>query len=132
MGARILLIDDDQEFVESIQLILKSAGYDVFTAMDGETGFNAAVCEKPDLIILDVMMKTITEGIRVARQLHHDERTQGIPVLMFSALREVMKLDEDLEPDEINLPVCKFLEKPVPAQKLLSVIQEIIEKAKIS
>ena len=127
MAARILLIDDDRDFVEALKSTLEIEGYEVITAHDGEIGFGMAAREKPDLIVLDVMMKTMTEGLRVARQLHSDDETRGIPVLMLSAIKDVMKLTENLRPDETNLPVSDFLEKPVTPTRLLDEIRKLLK-----
>jgi DNA-binding response OmpR family regulator len=124
--ARILLIDDDRDFVEAVKTTLEIEGYRVLTADNGETGFDTAVREKPDLIVLDVMMKTLTEGLHVARQLHSDDETRGIPVLMLSAIKDVLKLTEDMQPDDTNLPVSEFLEKPVTPTKLIDVIRALL------
>lgn len=126
MVARILLIDDDRDFVEAVKTTLEIEGYRVLTADNGETGFDTAVREKPDLIVLDVMMKTLTEGLHVARQLHSDDETRGIPVLMLSAIKDVLKLTEDMQPDDTNLPVSEFLEKPVTPTKLIDVIRALL------
>jgi DNA-binding response OmpR family regulator len=124
--ARILLIDDDRDFVEAVKTTLEIEGYRVLTADNGETGFDTAAREKPDLIVLDVMMKTMTEGLHVARQLHSDDETRGIPVLMLSAIKDVLKLTEDMQPDDTNLPVSEFLEKPVTPTKLIDVIRALL------
>jgi DNA-binding response OmpR family regulator len=126
LAARILLIDDDRDFVEAVKTTLEIEGYRVLTADNGETGFDTAVREKPDLIVLDVMMKTLTEGLHVARQLHSDDETRGIPVLMLSAIKDVLKLTEDMQPDDTNLPVSEFLEKPVTPTKLIDVIRALL------
>jgi DNA-binding response OmpR family regulator len=127
LAARILLIDDDLDFVQAVKTTLETEGYEVITAHDGETGFGTATREKPDVIVLDVMMKTMTEGLRVARQLHSEEGTRRIPVLMLSAIKDVMKLTENLRPDDVNLPVVEFLEKPVNPTRLLDVIRALLE-----
>lgn len=127
MAAHILLIDDDRDFLEALTAVLEIDGYRVTCAYDGETGYRAAVREKPDVIVLDVMMNTMTEGLHVARQLHNDETTRHIPVLMLSSVRKVLGLTEELAPDDINLPVHRFLEKPIETDKLLSEIGELLE-----
>ena len=127
---RVFIVDDDRDFVDIITYALQKGGYEVFSAFDGENGFHMAVREKPDLIVLDVMMKTVTEGLRVAKELYNDERTRGIPILMLSALKDVLKLSEDFEPDEANLPIHTFLEKPVPPETLLEKIREAYRKRK--
>ena len=128
MASRILIIDDDPEFVEGLKGVLETEGFEIVTASDGETGFTRALEDRPDLIILDVMMRTITEGMRVAQQLHHDERTCKTPVLMLSSIKETLRLAEDLKPDEACLPVAEFLEKPIAPDELVTRIRRALEK----
>jgi adenylate cyclase len=128
LAVRILIIDDDREFVDGVRVGLETEGFEIITANDGETGFARAVGEHPDLIVLDVMMKTVTEGVHVARQLSRDERTCGIPVLMLSSIKETLKLAEDLAPDPVCLPVVKFLEKPVVMDELITQIRAAMKE----
>ncbi|HPY77974.1 MAG TPA: response regulator, partial [Anaerohalosphaeraceae bacterium] len=70
MAKKVLIIDDDADFVESIVNLLEARGYEVSSASNGEEGVKTAKAEKPNLIILDVMMTTKDEGFNVARKLN--------------------------------------------------------------
>ena len=73
MSKKVLMIDDDPEFVDAISNLLDAKGYEVHTASNGKDGVAKAKAEDPDIILLDVMMTTNNEGFNVARELHEDQ-----------------------------------------------------------
>ena len=129
MSNKVLMIDDDPEFVEAISNLLDAKGYDVHTASNGKDGVAKAKAENPDIILLDVMMTTKNEGFNVARELHDDQRLQNTPIIIMTGIRREMNLPFGFEPDETWLPVKRVLEKPVKPEVLLSAISENIRKA---
>lgn len=128
MANKVLLIDDDPEFIEAISNLLDAKDYRVFTASNGSEGVALARKENPDLILLDMMMNTKTEGIDVARELAQDDTLNTIPVIMISGIRKEMNLPFGMEPDSDTLPVKAFLEKPVLPDHLLKAVQQHIRK----
>ncbi len=128
MAKKVLMIDDDPEFVEAISNLLDAKGYDVHTASNGQEGVAKAKAENPDLILLDVMMTTKDEGFNVARELHDDENLKNTPIIMMTGIRREMNLPFGFEPDEAWLPVKRVLEKPVKPEVLLSAVSENIRK----
>ena len=128
MAKKVLMIDDDPEFVEAITNILDAKGYDVVSAGDGKDGVAKAKQEKPDIILLDVMMTTKSEGFDVARELSKDVNLKGTPVIMLTGVRKEMNLPFGFEPDADWLPVKAFLEKPVKPEVLLKTIEDNIKK----
>jgi two-component system alkaline phosphatase synthesis response regulator PhoP len=128
MGKKVLMIDDDPEFVEAITNILDAKGYDVVSANNGKEGVAKAKAEKPDIILLDVMMTTKSEGFDVAREMHNEEALKGTPIVMLTGIRKEMSLPFGFEPDEDWLPVKGVLEKPVKPEVLLKTIEENIKK----
>ena len=129
MSNKVLMIDDDPEFVEAISNLLDAKGYDVHTASNGKDGVAKAKAENPDIILLDVMMTTKNEGFNVARELHEDQRLQNTPIIVMTGIRREMNLPFGFEPDETWLPVKRVLEKPVKPEVLLTAISENIRKA---
>jgi two-component system alkaline phosphatase synthesis response regulator PhoP len=123
---RILLVDDDEDFVESVKVWLEANDLEVMVAYDGATGLNAAIKEKPDLMILDVMMATDTEGIEVSRKIAEIPELNHMPVLMLTGMRKAKNLPFGLEPDANWLPVRVVLEKPVPPDQLLLEIKRLL------
>ena len=128
MAKKVLMIDDDPEFIDAITNILDAKGYDVVSAGDGKDGVAKAKQEKPDIILLDVMMTTKSEGFDVARELSKDANLKGTPVVMLTGVRKEMNLPFGFEPDTDWLPIAAFLEKPVKPETLLKTIEENIKK----
>lgn len=128
MAKKILIVDDDAEFKEAVSALLVEKGYQVFLADDGTSGFETAKREIPDLILLDVMMRHLTEGFDIARKLHADPATQEIPLITVTGIRKETKVGFKYEPDEVWLPVKAVLEKPVKPEVLLKAIEENIGK----
>ena len=122
--ARILIVDDDIDLLESSKMILESGGHSVTTASTAEEAEKIIDSRKFDAIFLDIMMQEPDDGINLARRLNK----KGIktPVVMLSGVSRVTgyqygKCDE-------ALPCTDFLEKPVTPQKLLEKVSEVINK----
>ena len=126
MSKKVLIIDDDVEYVDAITNLLDARGYTVTSAHNGTDGVAAAKANKPNLIILDVMMTTQSEGFDVARELQADEDLKGIPIVMITGVRKDLNLPFAFEPDSDWLPVKALLEKPVKPEVLLKTIAEHI------
>ena len=129
MANKVLMIDDDPEFVEAISNLLDAKGYDVQSASNGKDGVAKAKVIHPDIILLDVMMGTKNEGFNVARELHDDDKLRDTPIVLLTGIRREMNLPFGFEPDETWLPVKRVLEKPVKPEVLLNAISEHIKKA---
>jgi len=127
MANKVLVIDDDNDFVESVVNLLEARGYAVASASNGAEGVEKAKANKPDLILLDVMMTTKDEGFNVARQLHEIEALKGTPVIMVTGVRREMNLPFGFEPDETWLPVKQILEKPVKPETLLNAVSNALK-----
>jgi two-component system alkaline phosphatase synthesis response regulator PhoP len=126
MAKKILVIDDDPDFVESVVNLLEAKGYQVASASNGKDGIAKAKTEKPNLILLDVMMNTKDEGFTVARELQQTAEVKGTPVVMVTGVRREMNLSFGFEPDETWLPVKQILEKPVKPEVLLKAVVDTI------
>ena len=122
MAQRVLIIDDDNDYVESVVNLLEAKGYSVEAAFNGTDGVQKAKAEKPELILLDVMMTTKDEGFNVARELKEIEDLKGTPIIMVTGVRKEMSLPFGFEPDNTWLPVKQILEKPVKPQALLDAV----------
>jgi CheY-like chemotaxis protein len=127
MAKKVLVIDDDNDFVESVVNLLEARGYTVTAASNGKEGLEMAKAKKPDLILLDVMMTTKDEGFNVARELQAIDGVKGTPVIMVTGVRKEMNLPFGFEPDETWLPVKQILEKPVKPETLLSAMADALK-----
>jgi len=126
MAKKVLVIDDDNEFVDAMVNVLDAKGYDVDQAPNGKVGMAKAKEQKPDIILLDVMMTTKSEGLDVARELSKDAKLKSVPIILITGVRKEMALPFGFEPDETWLPVKGVLEKPVKPDVLLKAIEENI------
>jgi CheY-like chemotaxis protein len=124
MKNKILVVDDDADFVDATTTLLEAKGYSVVSAANGEEGYQKAKCEKPHCMLLDVMMAHDSEGFDVARKLKEDPATKDIPVIMITGIRAAKSLPFGFEPDEDWLPVKLVLEKPVKPDDLLKNVKE--------
>ena len=133
---KILIIDDDPDIVEAMRMPLEANAYNVITASNGKEGLQRAKDEIPDLIILDVMMETDTEGFHMAYELRSEEPDseykdcRDIPILMITAISQKKGMNFSPEKDEAFLPVDDFIEKPVQPQDLLKKVAELLAAKK--
>ena len=123
MSKKILIIDDDIDLVEAMRLTLESAGFEVIDAQEGQKGIEKIKSEKPDLILLDVMMGTQDEGFHVAYQIRNDEEMADLPIVMLTAVGQETGFTFDKEKDEDFLPVNEFIEKPINPDTLVEVVK---------
>jgi len=124
---KILIIDDDPEICEVLSQILAEYNYQVFTAQDTNSGYRLFVDTRPDLLILDIMMETMDEGLNFATELKRNEGIFGVPILIVSARPPVEKgygrsLDEDL--DWIHADI--FMEKPIEPEELIHNVRLLV------
>ncbi len=125
--AKILLVDDDADFVESTRIVLESKPYDVIVAKNGDEGLRRAKEAKPDLIILDVIMP-VKDGFTAAEQLKKDPELSRIPTIMLTAFAE--------KHAEASIPVSRgftleaedYIEKPVSPEELLARVAKQLKK----
>ena len=129
-GSDILIIDDDRDLVEAIRVVLESKKYKVRAAYNGKEGYQEIKEKAPDLIILDVMMATDTEGFSLAYKLRNNPSYREIPIIMVTGFTKKMA---EAGPEKFqhimgeSWPVTQLLEKPIDPEELLSVIEEVLE-----
>jgi CheY-like chemotaxis protein len=121
---KILVVDDDADFIEATSTLLDAKGYQVVSASNGEEGYQKAKREKPDCMLLDIMMAHDSEGFDTARKLKEDPATKNISVIIITGIKKAKNLPFSFEPDEDWLPVKAVLEKPVKPDMLLKHVVE--------
>ena len=125
---KILIVDDDPDFVEATKTILETRPYQVLSASNGEEGLHKVREESPDLIILDVMMKRLDSGLEVCRALKKNPQSKHIPILMITGVRERVGFDFMEEAvDEDWLPADDYVAKPVKSAELLRRVDNLIK-----
>jgi CheY-like chemotaxis protein len=121
--ARILVIDDDTDFVEATRTVLENGPYEVITAYDGDEGFRKAKEEKPDLIILDIIMPG-KDGFVVAQQLKNDPKLRQIPLLMLTSFSEKGAYSSIPFRGGLTLEAEDYIDKPVSPEELLKRVKK--------
>ncbi|MFH1491665.1 MAG: response regulator [Pseudomonadota bacterium] len=131
IGADVLIIDDDRDLVNTVRIVLESRKYHVRAAYNGKEGYAEIEKKIPDLIILDVMMSTDTEGFDLAHKLRRHEKYVKIPILMLTSFPQKM-MEEGTEKFqhimEEGWPVTQFFEKPIDPEELLSAVEAILRE----
>ncbi len=128
-GKRIVIIDDDPSFLEITGAILKRFGYDVLTASNTEDGLKLLEEANPDLLVLDIMMTTVDEGLQFAVKLRQNEAFRKIPIIIVSAQPETEKgYTRTVEDDLDWIAADIFMEKPVDPQALRHNIELLLKK----
>jgi DNA-binding response OmpR family regulator len=121
MAKKILIVDDELHIVKMLENRLKQAGYEIITASDGQDGLEKARKEKPDLIILDLMLPKM-DGYKVCRMLKFDEEYKHMPIILFTARSR----ESDKKTGE-EVGADAYITKPFEPQTLLARIKELLE-----
>ena len=148
MSKRVLVVDDDENTRRFLSVALEANGYEAVTAEDGDDGFQKVRDEKPDLILLDVMMPKKT-GFVLFKQLRRKDEFKDIPVIMLTAVAEVLEEDEsqaegetterpfDSLRDSLRKAIAKmrdeglvrpevFMDKPIDPENLIEEVRGLI------
>ena len=129
MKVKILLVDDDPDILEALTIILEAQGYGVVTAKDGLEGLATLKAEKPDLLILDLLMPKM-DGFEVCKELQDPRwsKFKDMPILILTSVREeASRRRYELETG-LELNVDDYVEKPVSPEVLLQRVEKLIKK----
>ncbi len=126
MAGRILVVDDEAHILHVLSLKLRNAGYEVFTAVDGEDGYELATQHLPDLVITDFQMPYMT-GLELCQAMAEDEKLKDIPVLMLTA-RGYSLADNDLRQCNIR----HVIHKPFSPRDILDKVNVMLQPTKPS
>jgi len=124
---KILLVDDDKDFVEATTMVLESKPYEVVVAYDGDDGLAKARKEKPDLIILDIIMP-VKDGFRAAEQLKKDPDLKNIPVIMLTSFSKKGGETSLSVSQGLALDAEDYVDKPVTPEELLKRVERLLKK----
>lgn len=118
----ILLVDDDREIVQALSIRLRSEGYNILEAYDGETGLTKAIERHPDAIVLDIRMPGM-DGLSMLRKLQENEDICEVPTIVLSA-----NIAEQVRAKALQLRARYFIEKPYKSETLVVAIQSVLGK----
>ena len=129
MSKKVLVVDDDPDVVTFNVTIVEEVGYTPLVAKNGEEGLKIVKEERPDLVVLDVLMPR-QSGVRLYRELKTDKSLEQIPVIMLSAIAEKtflrsQKALTEFGEDKIPEPEI-YLEKPIEPEELAEIIKNIL------
>ena len=123
---RILVVDDDPDFVEITRTILEAKGYDVQTASSGAQALPAMRESKPDLVLLDVMMSSVLDGVNLSHAMHADPALRQVPIIMISSIAE--SPEAGMFPTDEYIPIDAWITKPVQPDDLLRKVAQFLGK----
>ncbi len=126
---KLVIVDDNTDFLFTMETFLQRSGFEVLTADDGQKGLEMIRRERPDLILLDIMMETLFSGFEVLKQIRSDDNLKDIPVIGISAMGDELNINYSEWPDYEYFRPNAFLDKPVDRPRLLHMIPEVIRKA---
>lgn len=119
---KILVVDDDPDFIKITKTILQSQNHEVLTAANGEQGLEVMRREKPALVLLDIMMSYILDGLDVRRRMAEEQDLKDTPVIMVTSLTGE-RVRSELPSDEY-IPASDWLHKPIDPDNLLKLVRK--------
>ncbi len=122
--AQILVVDDDRDFVKITKMFLQANDYTVVTAANGAQALAVMRKEKPDLVILDIMMSYILDGLDVRRTMAEDKELKSIPVIMATSLTATRA--QGTLPSDEYVPESHWIHKPIDPDKLLEQVKTVL------
>ena len=123
---RILVIEDDPDMHDVLKTMLEPAGFELTSCYTGPAGLESARTDKPDLILLDIMLSSPSEGFHLAYDLKQDEVLKDVPIIMISAIGKTMGMDYAKELGSAYVRADRFLDKPFDAETLRNMVAEVL------
>jgi CheY-like chemotaxis protein len=123
---KILVVDDDPDFVSATKIILEKNNHVVISAPSGDTGYRRAREDKPDLVILDVIMDTVLDGLSVSQRMHDDPDLREVPIIMVTSIANTDYAE--LFPTDEFIHINAFLSKPISADELIRQVNKYLPK----
>ena len=127
---KVVLVDDNTDYLFTMETFLKRNGFEVLTADDGQKGLDLIRREKPDIVLLDVMMESLFSGFELCKKLRTEAELKHIPIIGISGMGDELGINYKQWPDFEYFSPDAFLDKPVDKQRLIELIPETVEKAR--
>ncbi len=115
--AKILIVDDDPDFVSYTRTVLESEGYQVVSAGNSDQGLRMLAQEKPDLVVLDVIMSSVLDGLNMSQKMAENAMYGQVPIIMVTSIANTDDLA--LFPTDENIHIDAFVTKPIAPKELL-------------
>jgi len=126
MMAKVMVVDDDPDFVEITRTILLANGYEVSTASNGDEALRLMREDVPDVVLLDVMMSSVLDGVNVSHAMSEDPLLRRVPVVMVSSIAS--SPSAGMFPTDEYLPIDAWLSKPVQPNELLAKVAQYVQR----
>lgn len=127
MSKKVLIIDDDPDDVELIKMALKNKPYEISVAWNGKEGVKKAKEEKPDAIILDIMMPEM-DGFKACKEIKADPELQNIPVLVLTAVSQHFSDTSYAKGEGLTLEAEDYIEKPIDGEYLVKRLEKYLKE----
>lgn len=121
--AKVLVVDDDPDFVEIARMVLESEGHTVITAANGEQALKRISTGKPDIVLLDVMMSTVLDGLNVSQAMRENPQFKDVPIVMITSIANTPHAE--LFPTDEYMAVDGWISKPVSPAELLKTVARL-------
>jgi CheY-like chemotaxis protein len=122
--AKILIVDDDPDFVAYTRTVLENHNYEVISAGNSDSGMLTLTREKPDLVILDVIMSSVLDGLSMSQRMAEDTVLSQIPIVMVTSIANTDYLA--LFPTDESIHIDAFLTKPIAPSELIRQIERLL------
>jgi len=123
---KILVVDDDPDFVEITRIVLEKEGHEVIAARSGNEGLQRIKEDQPDLVILDVIMDTVLDGLSTSERIHDDPMTRDVPIIMVTSIASTDYAS--LFPTDEYVHISSFMSKPVTPKGLLRQVNRLLQE----
>lgn len=123
--AKILVVDDDPDFVEIMRTVLESADYQVVSASNGAEALKQIKATRPDLMLLDIMMTTVTDGLNLSEELRRDPALRYLPIIMVTSIADTPHSGLVSTDEAIHMEA--WISKPVDPKHLLKTVHKVLE-----
>ncbi|UCG66913.1 MAG: response regulator [Deltaproteobacteria bacterium] len=124
---KVLVVDDEPDVVEMLKMVLENASYEVVSAFDGRRGIEKAKKEKPDVIVLDLMMPEM-DGFEACKAMKHDPELKRVPILVLTAIGQHISHTKYARDLGLGLESDDYIDKPVDPTVLLKRIATLLRK----
>jgi CheY-like chemotaxis protein len=124
--SKILVVDDDPDFVLAMRMALEANGFEVEAAMTPEEGISKALGVDPALVLLDIMMPSDNEGFEVVRSIREEHKLKDLPIIVLTNVHKSRGTSYRFAPDQDYLPVQAFLDKSTDSDAVIDAIKQAL------
>ncbi|MEA3350747.1 MAG: response regulator [Chloroflexota bacterium] len=125
--AKILIVDDDPDFQNATRIVLEKEDHIVISAKSGDEGYQRVKEERPDLVVLDVMMDSVLDGLSTSQQMYDNAEVRDIPIIMVTSIANTDFAE--LFPTDEYIHIRAFMSKPIKPAKLIKRVNKLLAKS---